>query len=433
MRSAAYPATGTLTIVHKIEQRLCTGLIAAAMIATLAGCHSTDSGTATTTTASAGNDNVDRALLDPGSYPTEPQPQPRTTGSAAKGALIEGRRMANNVVGPWEVDAKLISGDELVGVLKEPDALNVVLNDGEAVGAAADTHNFVTGFSSSRHDYKGRAKAENEQQSLINIVLRFASPDDAGAAAAEMAANSATVQGFAASEPIETHPIPVPRYPDSSAVTFDALAGAQVLSYTARGTYVLIQQAYSADSPDAAAELVAAALDKQGPLIDQFQPTPVDQLADLPLDPDGLLARTLPPDAETMTVNNGSYLPHGMLHFHADPLRSQTVFDDARLEVVAKGRTNVYQTPDAASAKKVIDGFASIATQEGLGTTKFVAADGIKGMPDSKCFRNDDPNTGDTFFYCLAAADRYAIELSTGQQLSTHQLVSAQYLMLTSK
>ncbi|WP_457920289.1 DUF7373 family lipoprotein, partial [Mycolicibacterium insubricum] len=43
-------------------------------------------------------------------------------------------------------------------------------------------------------------------------------------------------------------------------------------------------------APAASAELVAAILDRQGPLIDTFAPTPFDQLAALPVDPTGLWA-----------------------------------------------------------------------------------------------------------------------------------------------
>ncbi|OHV03783.1 DUF7373 family lipoprotein [Mycobacterium talmoniae] len=422
----------------RVQPRRPASLIAAALVAAVAGCTSTVPGSPVTATNAPGSsDGVDVAQLDPGNYPTKPQAPLGNAGDDRKGAWIEARRMANNVVGPWEVDPALISAEQaigVVGVVKDGNALSIILGDGEPIGAAATAHNFVVGFSSSRNAYTGPAKAENQQKSLTNLVLRFPSPEDAAAAATEMTAASATVQGFATTEPKPTRPMPIPRNAATSAVTFDSLGGADVLAYTAHGTYVLCQQAYSKDGPDAAAELIATTLDKQGPLIDQFQPTPVDQLANLPIDPDGLLIRTLPPEAQEMTVNNGVYQPHAELHFHADPPRSHTLFDATHLQLATQGKASVYQTPDAASAQKIVDGFAAEAAEEGLGGGgKYVPAAGIKGMPGAKCLMSEDRTSGRTFFYCLAVAGRYAIEASAVQQLAAHQLVSAQYLMLTSK
>ncbi len=68
-----------------------------------------------------------------------------------------------------------------------------------------------------------------------------------------------------------------------------------VVAITAHGPYVLCQSADSAESPDTAAQLIATTLELQQPLIDKYTPTPVDQLAQLPIDPDGLLAHTVPP------------------------------------------------------------------------------------------------------------------------------------------
>ena len=48
-------------------------------------------------------------------------------------------------------------------------------------------------------------------------------------------------------------------------------------------------------------------------------------------------------------------------------------------------------------------------------------------MPDSRCLQLEDKA-----FYCLATADRYAIETSGPNLLDTQQQVAAQYVMLMS-
>lgn len=360
--------------------------IAAAVVAVLAGCSTTVSGSVAMTTAPAPAGAVDLALLDPGNYPTKPRPPLGTAGDTHNGAFLEGARMGANVVGPWEVDPTLLA---------YPHAGEKPSDFAEAVGVAAvqaaQAHRLVALFTSSR-------AATGDDRSLANAVLRFPSPEEAATAVTEMTEKS---------------------------------ANAEVLGEViAHGPYVLAQYANSKESPEAAAELIAATLDKQGPPVDQFQPTPIDQLKNLPIDPDGLLARTLPPS----TGNGAVYGPRTQLHFDSDPLHTQTTFDDAQLQQMAKGKSGVgvYQTPDAASAQKIADGFAADIGENGFGDgKKFVPAAGIKGLPTAKCLVHKDTKATESYYYCLAVADRYAIEVSTAQELDAHQLVSAQYLMLT--
>ncbi|OHV04010.1 hypothetical protein BKN37_12115 [Mycobacterium talmoniae] len=400
-------------------------LTAAAVAVTLAGCTTTVSGSVAQRTEAA-QGGVDVALLDPGNFPTKPQPPFGNAGDPAKGAGLEARRMAGNVLGPWEVDPSLVTG---MGEVEDAATLNV--GDEAGAGDVVAAHNFVTGFSSYRADNSGSGTGiPTRRKSLRNVVLRFASPEDAAAAATELADKGASVKSSFSDEPTVYQPVPIPRYPDAkgSSHNWDVLGHWAVKSFIAHGPYVLYQYATAQDGADAAAELIATTLDKQGPLIDQFQPTPVDQLANLPIDPGGVLARTVPRPADNplMYGAGGVYDAHGQLHFDGDPVRSRTIFDAAQLQLVAKAFTNVYQTPDAASAKKIVDGFAGEMTD-----AQFGPAAAIKGLPDAKCLAHKDQTASS--FYCVAVADRYAIEVSGSQEPVVHQLVSAQYLMLTSK
>ncbi|MEZ0367197.1 hypothetical protein ACAG26_26320 [Mycobacterium sp. pUA109] len=401
-------------------------LTAAAVAVTLAGCTTTVSGSVAQKTEAA-QGGVDVALLDPGNFPTKPQPPLGNAGDPAKGAGLEARRMAGNVLGPWEVDPSLVTG---LGAVEDVGTLNV--GDEAGAGDVVAAHNFVTGFSSYRADESGPGTGipTKRRKSLRNVVLRFASPEDAAAAATELADKGASVKSSFSDEPTVYQPVPIPRYADArgSAHNWEALGHWAVKSFLAHGPYVLYQYATSQDGADAAAALIADALDKQGPLIDQFQPTPVDQLADLPIDPGGLLARTLPRPADSQLLYGagGVYDAKGQLHFDGDPVRTKPIFDAAQLQWVAKGFTNVYQTPDAAAAKKIVDGFAGEMTD-----AQFGPAAAIKGLPEAKCLAQKGQN--EAAFYCVAVADRYAIEVSGSQEPVVHQLVAAQYLMLTSK
>jgi len=88
---------------------------------------------------------------------------------------------------------------------------------------------------------------------------------------------------------------------------------------------------------------------------------------------------------------------------------------------VAMAKTNVYQTKDSASAGKIVDGFFA----ELQPTSQ--PAKPVNNLPDSRCLQLEDKS-----FYCLGAADRYAIETTSANLLDAQQQVAAQYAMLLS-
>ena len=132
----------------------------------------------------------------------------------------------------------------------------------EAVAAAADDHNFVNGFFSSRE--------ATGQKILQNAVLRFADAAAAVAAVADMGA-------AAAEEQVITPPVtsmPIAGHPDTIAMSHTLIQpGLQwtvVRSFTAHGLYVLTQLAQTTDGVDPTTALIAKTIDLQTPLIDQF-------------------------------------------------------------------------------------------------------------------------------------------------------------------
>jgi hypothetical protein len=168
--------------------------------------------------------------------------------------------------------------------------------------------------------------------------------------------------------------------------------------------------------------MVAKTIDLQGPTIDKFRATDPGEFADISLDPTGLLARTLPvPDKEATTIQNTTYEQRGALQFQSDPTRSAPLFTDTGTDLVAMAKTNVYQTKDSESAARIVDGFYT----ELQPTSQ--PAKPVNNLPDSRCLQLKDKS-----FYCLGAADRYAIETSAANLLAAQQQVAAQYAMLLS-
>src|SRR6476619_7845458 len=72
-----------------------------------AACTTAVDGSAVKETGAAQGPTVDISKLDAGPYPTEPSQPLGVTGDPLRGTLVEAQRMANNVVGPWEVDSTL--------------------------------------------------------------------------------------------------------------------------------------------------------------------------------------------------------------------------------------------------------------------------------------------------------------------------------------
>ena len=377
-----------------------------------AACSSTVDGSAVKPSGVAAGPAVDVSKLDVGAYPTQPSQPLGTTGDPMRGVFVEAQRMANNVIGPWEVDPAVT---EWFGF-----GATVLPNEGalaqigpESFAAAASQHGFINGFAS--------ARTAEGQKILLNAVLRFG---DQGAAAA-----AATDFGdIAAKTGDGVQPAQIPGHSDTRAATYTQTEGSTgkkwsaVRAFTAHGQYVFMQLAQAIDGPDAAIGLVAKTIDLQGPAIDKFRATDPSEFADISLDPTGLLARTLPvPEQDATPIQNATYEQRGALQFQSDPARSAKLFTDTGMDLAAMAKTNVYQTKDAASAPKIVDGFYA----ELQPTSQ--PAKPVNNLPESKCLQLKDKT-----FYCLGAADRYAIETTAETLLDAQQQVAAQYAILLS-
>jgi hypothetical protein len=378
-----------------------------------AACSTAVDGSAVKQSSAPPAPTVDISKLDVGPYPTRPSPPLGVTGDPLRGVLVEAQRMANNVVGPWEVDSTvtgwfgfgatvLLNADDLANIGPEPFA------------AAAGQHNFINGFVS--------ARSAEGQKVLLNAVLRFADPASASAAATDLG-------DIAAKTGAGAQRASIPGHPDTVAASYTLTEGSTgkqwsaVRAFTAHGTYVFMQLAQAVDGLDPAVGLVAKTIDKQAPTIDQFRATDPSEFADISLDPTGLLARTLPvPQKEATTIQNTTYEQRGALHFQNDPARSATLFSQTGTDLVAMAKTNVYQTKDSESAARIVDGFFA----ELQPTSQ--PAKPVNNLPDSRCLQLKDNS-----FYCLGAADRYAIETTSQKLLDARQQVAAQYAMLLSR
>lgn len=391
----------------------------------LAGCTAVVDGSALKVAGGPAPGTVDVALLNPGNYPTKPQPPMGVAGTPAAGALLEGRRMAEFVIGPWEVDPALVAGYHFLGTAGafplKSDGLEAVVFP--PVAKAVYKHNYIGGYVDAR-EVQG-------QKVLFNFVLRMADPESASAAARDMA--QATRDNPAeGTSPAAMSPIPIPGHPEANAISHsfdhygDNLRWHVVESYTAHGPYVLMQKAQSTENSDIAVGLIAKAIDMQAPRIDGFTPTDPAQLPNLPRDPTGLLAKALPvPEGSGLLNNRASFVGYGLLHYQIDPVASAKVFADAGVDVGVSGDDWVIQARDAAGAAAVADDAVKDFT--GTGATP---VDPVPNLPGSRCLKLSGDDGG---FWCVATADRYEVEVSGLQLTDVYQRTAAQYIILTAK
>jgi hypothetical protein len=377
------------------------------------------------TTAAA---QVDVSKLNTGSYPIAPTAPLGVAGSPDTGRRLEAQLMAPYVLGPWQVDASLTEGSAPAAVVvlsKDDFAFNLRAR----VSAGAFGQPFVVGFVADRHNAD-----QSAPMSLRNGVLRFADDRAAGDAVAAMTSSTMTLPLDASVRPALTESpsaIPVPGHPGSSGLllkyTEDATPKQEVTALTAHGPYVVFQVVQHPKGPDAAAALAAHALDLQLPLLDGFQPSNPTFFPQLPLDPTGLVARTLPtPLGEESPLSGSAYPPAGALHAEANPVVVGPQLSTAGVDEVSIGASTLYRTKDAATATALAKDFGDAAAKQ----PSAQAAAGVPGLPDSRCLLVADANGLVPKYLCLATFDRYAFKTSARDFTRAQQQLAAQYRML---
>lgn len=388
------------------------------MIACLAAC--TDSGGAdgspTTTaqseaqsespqTSATAPDGVDTSLLQPGNYPTAPREERPWS---VEGAIrMQAQQMADYMVGAWEVDPGLTALYGTSVITDAADLDEVLLETGEV----SARHGFINAFTSTRAD------PDPAGRRLVTMVMRFPTPEAAAAASSE---TSAALESYVKAG--EQEIAFVPGHPETQATQSPQVGGKyQVTGLTARGPFVLYQEASSPENAEAAAALVGKMLDLQIPRIDEYKPT--DPAQPQSLDPTGLVARTIPdPD----TDNVGVYGAYGALHFAANPVATAERYTAAGVDAQANGAGAVIQAEDEAAAtelaRKTYD--ANAADQE--------PGPEVPGLPTAKCMRDPDPETK-VRFRCVAPMGRWVVLTAGMQEANVTQQVAAQYLLLVGK
>ncbi|MFE3222544.1 hypothetical protein [Nocardia sp. NPDC059228] len=369
--------------------------------------------------------SVDLSKLDTGNYGTKPR-NVQAKNPAQIGKYLEALRIGNIMPLAQDIDPALTHNVPDVNPFTSGDSF---LADQLAGNAAAfgwlnmtefdaNTPGFIAGF---------QTGARSNEDSAISFELKDAvmvfESDDAATTAASALARS----GFGKDE--GTEPAHSTTYP-SAQIAWTAKDQA-LASWYATGKFVVLALAinhenamlHESDQPGLLSlsdKAISVTVDR----LKAFQPTPKDKLADLPLDPQGIIRMTLirPAGDSTAFAFDGTLDAHGALHPADDPNTTRALFDKTGVDLVSYGAGQVVRTRDSAAA-------ATYVTDKG--SAKFQRpVDPPSGLPGARCVEYHGPSKNEFPFRCLAAYGRYAAEVWSTQKQDVYQRISAQYAML---
>jgi hypothetical protein len=389
----------------------------------LTACGGTVDGTAMKGTTPA----VDPSALDPGSYPTSPRAALGPAGSDEVGRLVEGRRMAGFVVGPWQADPTLTQiGAAPAKVVAHRNEITQVV--WPSMMARFPSLPLVSGLVSER-----TSASPGDSTLLRNAVVQYPFPETAAKAAAGLADGALNLVdhggGPTLTEPVRA--VPIPGHPEATGVLIRRVEGTssvhELTVVSARGAYMLIQ-VVQFTTPERAAELAGRVLDLQVPLIDTFVPTAPKPLATLPLDPSGLLARTVPlKPGQGDTMSDADYDAQGAMQLEDNPIEAGRALRDAGVDTVAVSQTTVYQARDPEGAQRLAETFG-----DDIEVTRAAQpAAEVPGIAGSRCVRTEGAGGLISQHWCIGTYERFTFKAVARELDSAHQQMAAQYLMLS--
>ncbi|MEU1985247.1 hypothetical protein [Nocardia sp. NPDC019395] len=351
---------------------------------------------------------IDPSRLRPGNYRTAP----RTAEEIRRPInieILESVRLKSILPEIYDIDPKLVfahlSSAKAMYTPQHPPT-----EYDEGVGAkdfAVAVPGLIAGAAASGQRRESSPLGRNATIKL----LRFAN--------ASQAAHAADLLAAEARDDLKG-PVEIPGYPAARAAVskFDS-----VMSWVPHGefmTYTYVGMGVDIP-PDhrPLIDLTKRLLDKQVENLAGFRPTPLDRVAELPVDIDGLLTYALPP---TDDVIPESVVTAQVARQMVDrPDLARRAFEDARVDLVVRGGPTIYRTADSAAATRLQAHFVSQVDPE------YHPVDPPPGFPTANCVQN---SSFTSWLECIFTSGRYTVTLEGQQLQDLHQQVSAQYLLL---
>ncbi|MGW4244711.1 DUF7373 family lipoprotein [Nocardia sp. NPDC004722] len=385
--------------------RVVTAVTCLALTALLAGCGK--SGTAVP-------GELDVRTLDTGTYPVNRYSYDNANGG--KGPTLEGIRMTAAVAPTSLVDSKLNIGRGGVVLSTVDDVLNVS-HLSTAVKPVLTNRGFIAGFAASGSDRSDIGDNPDPNGTTITTrALRFPSADNAKLAARELEDADFNVALNL------NQKLTLPDYPDAYAHWRPGVPNIGVTMARKDMVISLFIVRPSADQKDLL-NWAKKSLDAEVPLIDAFNETAADQISQLPVDPDRLLARTLVADRDKKTVDpeNFAVFPANWLVLYADDMGYWTklVADTGVDETSVADGNFIIRVRDAKAGGDFVTGMIS-----NLQEQKANAPDKV---PDTVCTHRNSDKTPSR---CYVRYKRYVAVVNGTSDADVQKKAAAQYALL---
>ncbi|MFD0365898.1 hypothetical protein ACFQZZ_31045 [Nocardia sp. GCM10030253] len=391
-------------------------LIAGALVFGTSACGSEVSGTPTRIQS-------DVSTLDVGNYQTKP----RVIGNAKserQARAREAQRLADFVALPFEADPSYVEDAWQIRphiVLNRKTIDNIVIND-TFDDVAKD---LVAGWVNA---WQTGGNPEDKRRTLNLAVLMFPDAKTASAVGPALEHDDFTYNR-------DNQPVPITKHPNTTAHWRPDISS--IGSWTVHDRYVIfIKVVDDTSAPDlpALTNQVERMLDVQLPLIDKFQPTPGAELQRIPLDPPGLLGRTLPsnPERPLRAEPDGLYTGRGALSLLQASPTSLTRLEEGEVDLVSFGDAVVFRSRSDKGARALWKQWQPSTTLEP--NQKMI--DSPAGLAQQiECYA-DLVGSGDNqtvaMNICSFQVDRYTVQAVAKQLQDLHQKISAQYALITS-
>lgn len=401
------------------------GLVLAIVLVTLGACGSPEAApgetppsaapptTATTPTPASTPSTppaVPAAELDLGAFTATASKVPAVVANEEAGEVAEGYRLAEFVVDPYDFDKSLTK-------LGQPS---------KVIGDGATLYNmyyyteplkyWLTGFGATR-------RTETPADEVSSSVLLFRSPAEAAKAARGLNAKYLETTN----ENDQHDRKVVLRAHPRALVTAETNYGDRSVSAvesSGRGLLIVYAMSKTKSFP-ALQNVTATVLAGQKHLFGQFKGAA--NVAALPVDPKGLLDKTLAVDAKGSLASYAfSGGPLTATHFFTEPQGVIGLLRTAGVDAVAVNRALVLRAGSPAQAERLNTELGAVAEHA------YAVAAPPKGLEDALCYslKLGKPPLR-AAFSCQLAVDRYVAQATGSTLLEAQQVLSAQYLVLT--
>ncbi|MFE1593162.1 hypothetical protein [Nocardia sp. NPDC058705] len=357
--------------------------------------------------------------LETGTFATDRHTYTDTAGN--RGALVEGARMSAAVVPAVRIDPSLSHGRGGVVVPDIERALDFVANVSKPV---LENRKFITGYvalGADKADPAGETRPGPDATALTTALFRFPT-----ASAATLAARELEDVDLAVSP--ENRKLTSTKYPEAYLHWRPGVP--TIGAFLAHKEFVisLFIQRPRADATDLTAWIdknLAAELAQ----LSKFEPTPAEKIADLPVDPTGLLARAIVEDRATMRPGEytfASYAPEHLINKAANLTTRQNLVTTTGVEA--------YAVVEGGAVTRVRDQPAARSLMQGLidSAGHYDPITAPADVPTATCLKlNDNGNKEDDYVYrCYVAYKRYLAMVSADGEPEVRQKITAQYALL---